>query len=357
MNREEKEKGNEKFKIKLNFYGEEIDIEINSDFNSLIKNICHIVKIEEDQINSLVLNYYDDDGDNILISNQGDYNLFFQQVKEKTVDSLIIEIKEDAKVDPDALIDNALDYKEQIEQVNNIIDKDYNINKLINIKNEYFGKDERINNNLNLKDNNNDDINDKVFDYKCSQCGYYPILFTIYYCPQCPIYLCKECKEKVGHKHNFHKFESKSEFMRIKEIENDMIEKRRKEEYKTKVNVYHQINKVNEENKENNNKIEEKIKVENYGTTLFDNFPFLKIIKEKKMKYNKNSNVILKTIDLSKITKYKQIIKKFFNNQFLKNINPFLKDINLNDLLNALIQTKGDFHMAISLLKNKIVYY
>ena len=63
------------------------------------------------------------------------------------------------------------------------------------------------------------------------------------------------------------------------------------------------------------------------------NFPYLKIIKEKKMKYNKNSNVILKTIDLSKITKYKQIINKFFKNQFLKEINPFLKDINLDDLL------------------------
>ena len=353
MNREEKEKGNEKFKIKLNFYEEEIYIEINSDFNSLIKNVCDIVKIEEDQINSLVLNYYDDDGDNILILNQGDYNLFFQQVKEKSVDSLIIEIKEDAKVDLNALIDNVLDYKEKIEPANkeilndNIIDKDYNINKLINsneninIQNDYFGNNEQINNNLNLKDDNNDDINDKVFDYKCSQCGYYPILFTIYYCPQCPIYLCKECKEKTGHKHNLYTFESKKELMKIKEIENDMIEKRIEEKYKTKVNVDQQINK---ENKENNNKIQENIKVENYGTTLFDNFPYLKKIKEKKMKYNQNNNVTLKTMDLFEITKYKQIIKN------LKDINQFLKDINQDYLLNALIQAEGDFNNAMILL-------
>jgi hypothetical protein len=329
MNREEKEKGNEKFKIKLNFYGEEIYIEINSDFNSLIKNVCDIVKIEEDQINSLVLNYYDDDGDNILILNQGDYNLFFQQVKEKSVDSLIIEIKEDAKVDLNALIDNVLDYKEKIEAANkeilndNIIDKDYNINKLINsneninIKNDYFGNNEQINNNLNLKDDNNDDINDKVFDYKCTQCGYYPILFTIYYCPQCPIYLCKECKEKTGHKHKICKYGSKKELMRIKEIENDIIDKIREKENEMKFNVPQEENKINADNKKNISKIRGLIKG---CKEKVSNIFHLKSIKEKIFKSNKNNDTKkVKILDLNELLKYRKEIKNRVKEIFKKN--------------------------------------
>ena len=83
----------ENLDIKINFYEEKIDLKINSDYNSFIQRILNILKVSQDQLDSFTFSYNDEDGDNIIISNKEDYEIFYQQVKDKTVNSLAIEIK------------------------------------------------------------------------------------------------------------------------------------------------------------------------------------------------------------------------------------------------------------------------
>ena len=85
---EEKNDNEETFNIKLNLYDELIDLKVNSDYNYFVKNICTILNISPEQLKSFSLSYNDEDGDSILLSTEEDYTIFFQQVKEKTVNSL-----------------------------------------------------------------------------------------------------------------------------------------------------------------------------------------------------------------------------------------------------------------------------
>ena len=79
----------------------------------------------------------------------------------------------------------------------------------------------------------------------------YPIICKIYYCPQCSYYLCHECKEKnIKHEHILFLIESKEDLRKIKDYENDEIERKNR----IKENQMRQIPQQNEVNLINNYK-------------------------------------------------------------------------------------------------------
>ena len=138
---DEEDDEEEIFYTKIIFLNEKFDLQISPEYNSFIKNICNLFKISLEQYNSLKISYKDEDDDNIILSTKEDFMLYFEQVKEKTVNGLIIEIKEDSDINPIECFDSALDYKEQIDEVNKqIINENNNLNKNI---------DNNINNNIN----------------------------------------------------------------------------------------------------------------------------------------------------------------------------------------------------------------
>ena len=88
----------EDINTKISFYDEQIDINLNSNFNSFVNNICNILNIPPDQYKSLAISYNDEEGDNIILSTEEDYILYFQQLKDKTVNGLIVEVKKIQKL-------------------------------------------------------------------------------------------------------------------------------------------------------------------------------------------------------------------------------------------------------------------
>ena len=61
----------------------------------------------------------------------------------------------------------------------------------------------------------------------------YPIICKIFYCDKCQYYLCQDCEKKGAfHEHNLLVIESKNELKKIKDKENDVLDKNRKEKEK-----------------------------------------------------------------------------------------------------------------------------
>ena len=180
----------EKYNIKLHFYGEEIVFNVNNDYNNFKNNICKIFKISTEQFNSISLSYLDEDGDSIILKTSEDFSIFFQQVRQKLVSSMTAEINEDSQIDPKSLFDSALNYKEQIEQANNQINNESNIFNLnVNNNNQNNNYDfidlDFSNTNQNIKDNemekkqpiNNDvQIENIIFNHICKFCSIHPII-------------------------------------------------------------------------------------------------------------------------------------------------------------------------------------
>ena len=246
----------ETYEVKLMFNNEQIDVSLSSKYEFFINLVCNILKISTEQMDELALSYKDSDGDNIIISSPEDYEIFFTQVAQKTVDGFIIKIKEDSNIDQNNCLINFINYKDSIEGNNNINKQDidnninYNRNENNNMNNymnyNYNNDNKNINNNINYnnptynnyneinnnkdKDNNNDvPIENIIFYYKCSSCNLYPIVCKIYYCAKCSFYLCPECKQKnVGHQHQLLEIDSKEKLREIKDKENDELDKKRK---------------------------------------------------------------------------------------------------------------------------------
>jgi hypothetical protein len=162
--------------------------------------------LEENQLNNhsqniLILNY-DEDKDSIILATEEDYALYLQQLKEKIVDSINIEIKDDSEIEPLECFGSALDYQDQINKSNNHIKNDSiniinnkveenHINSSININDNIINNND-INNSIQNKDEINDydiKVEDIVFYYKCTSCSIYPIIYSLYYCPQCSLYV------------------------------------------------------------------------------------------------------------------------------------------------------------------------
>ena len=226
----------ETFKVKLIFNEEQIEVSLNSQYDYFFNTICNIFNISIDQLENIILSYKDSDGDDVILSSEEDYKIFFEQVSQNQVDNFKITIKEDGDLDQNELLINLLNYQEEQGLRNNI-------NKN-NIDNNYDEIEERNNNyeeNNNNENNINDDmdnnkvnedipIDDLIFDYKCSSCGINPIICKLFYCSKCSFYLCQECEQKgVKHEHELLNIESREVLRSIKEEENKEIEKKQEE--------------------------------------------------------------------------------------------------------------------------------
>jgi hypothetical protein len=302
----------EMFDVKLIFNEEEVEIQLNSQYDYFLNSICNIISISLEDIKDLSVSYIDSDGDNIVLSGLEDYKIFFQQVSDKLVDSFKVTVKENANIDQNQCLINLLNFKEKLEirnnnrsinnnniNVNNSINNNINVNNSlnnnINFDNNY--KDEENNNmnnyNQDISNNKNSfnysnipndlinsniinqeynqnneinkDINDLIFEYKCSSCKTYPILCKIFYCDKCNFYLCQDCEKKdVKHEHNLLRIDSKAKLREIKDKENAEIDKinkekeeKRERELKNIMRHYQQnINKNNNINQGHNQKIQ-----------------------------------------------------------------------------------------------------
>ena len=150
------EENEQNYDIKINFYEEYIDLSINSDYNTFIKNICNILKISPEQLNIFTLSYNDEDGDNILLTTEEDYKIFFYQVKGKLVDRIIIEKNENQIMKSNSKEEKKYS-KKSIENKNNINQINFDYNDIDNNYNDINKNDIDNNNNYN---NYNDKFND-----------------------------------------------------------------------------------------------------------------------------------------------------------------------------------------------------
>ena len=400
---------------KIIFLNEKFDLQISPEYNSFIKNICNLFKIPLEQYNSLKISYKDEDDDNIILSTKEDFMLYFEQVKEKTVNGLILEIKEDSNIDEIACLNNALNHQNQIDKTNNKsinennnmindnnnfdnniikynfennnIDKNYinnnianieidndnikynfddfnlnnnNINNEINnnIINNYFNDNLKNNeidndnvndnikynfNNFNKNNNQNKDpidndapIDDIIFDYKCSSCSTYPILFTLNYYPNCQFHICEDCIKKYEyHEHPLQKYVSRKELIKLKLKENFNIDNN---------------------NQIKDNPIKDNQKKENYPikNEIYNNeeLKLLEIIKKNPNPFKLLTNVKMKKL----IKKHFKSVKNFFRNipygwMILKARFEYnLDGVDDNKLIEALKQTNGNIEEAIVLL-------
>ena len=225
---------NKEYIIDLKFLDTKINIKINNDFVTFIKDICKIIKISEEDINSVNVFYLDADEDKINISNEGDYEIFFAQVKDNTVKGIELEIKENTNLNVDECLANFFNYIEQNEK--NIKKKNEDEYKNNNeIKNEIkinkinFEDEENENNIIQInegKENNNGEFkiienyfNDKnkfeIFECYCSSCNESPIYEVLYFCPECDICLCSNCHENTkNHQHIILRIDSNEELMK-----------------------------------------------------------------------------------------------------------------------------------------------
>ena len=254
----------ERVNIKLNFYGELIDYAINSDYLSFLKDLCGIFGLSMNQLSAISLSYQDEDGDVIMVSTKEDFAIFLEQAKQKVVDTLIVEVKEESNIDPISLMDSALNYQEQVEEANaNLVNSNQNN---INNDNNYYN-----NNNYDDYYNiQNQEVNNEaplVFYVECNKCQIYPLLERIYYCQQCDMCLCDECKiRNENHEHPLLKIETEDDFEIIKKAYADrakLVEKNNNEPF----------NNINYPNSQNNNinNINQNYNNPNYNNQNYNN--------------------------------------------------------------------------------------
>ena len=238
---------NENLKIELKFFDSKIYLSINEDYFDFLTKICDIIKIAKEDVTSIILSYIDDDEDTIIISAKGDYEIFYQQVKDNLVKKLELKINENSKLDADECFANFFNYIEQNENkdfnINNSSNnkikddkdnknnnkmKEEEINKIIVINQKGIDSDsdeEKNDNNIqedfkiiddyfNYNKNNKNDYNEEIFDCECSSCKEYPIFTILFYCTVCDIYLCSKCEKNASnHIHPILKIETQQEFI------------------------------------------------------------------------------------------------------------------------------------------------
>ena len=253
------EGGDQMLKVTLYFNEESAEISINSNYDYFLNTVCNIIQIQSEQLKSLSISYIDNEDDNVVLTSQEDYDIFFDQLSENLVKNLKITVKPNSNLDQDECLIHFISYKENSGQNSNIklnynnynnINNNYNNNFINNSNNNFnFNEINNNNNNNNINNSNNyhdineineeknedQNIDDIVFDYKCSKCEIYPIVCKIFYCDKCSFYLCAECEEKgIKHEHPLLRIDSKEVLMNLKEEENKLIDKKQKEQEKIK---------------------------------------------------------------------------------------------------------------------------
>ena len=365
----------ERVNIKLNFYGELIDYAINSDYLSFLKDLCGIFGLSMNQLSAISLSYQDEDGDVIMVSTKEDFAIFLEQAKQKVVDTLVVEVKEESNIDPISLMDSALNYQEQVEEANaNLVNSTQN---KINNDNNYYN----INNNYNINNYNdyyniqNQEVNNEaplVFYVECNKCQIYPLLERIYYCQQCDMCLCDECKiRNENHEHPLLKIETEDDFeiiIKAYEEKAKLVEKNNNE----------QINNINYQNSQNNNINNINQNNGNYNNypppnyqyippsnsinrnISYDHFPGNRMMQPLRIPFLlKNIGKLSKKTIKQKIEENKKRRKIENNYKYQNEINKMIKEARENydlngikdqQIINALYKTNGNLEQAIILL-------
>ncbi len=143
----------------LKFYDDIKNLIIPVSYVHFANSLCEMLGISNDMLNSLQIFYLDKEGDKIIIENASDYTQFLQQLKNKEVNTIEIELRDENNNITEEANKNFVDYKE-----NEDISKNEEKTKNQDIGNNVM--DEIINNNIDklLKDNNNNDINNNKND-------------------------------------------------------------------------------------------------------------------------------------------------------------------------------------------------
>ena len=222
---------NEEIKVALIFNSKKTEITIDSEYSTFITDVCSIIKISEEEVDSINLHYFDADQDKINILNEGDYEIFYSQVKDNVVKQLYLEINENSKLDLTQCITNFEKYletkgeKQDNDEINQKNDEnktqlnrfeneeDEENKNTIYIQEEKIDKDEDNNNKnqinfidnyFKVNDKENTDIfqGKEVFKTHCKKCKEFPIIEVLYFCEECDMYLCAKCAKKMeDHEH------------------------------------------------------------------------------------------------------------------------------------------------------------
>ena len=264
---------NEEIMAYIQFYQQKKNIILTPTFEEFKKKICKIMQINESLFNSLKLSYKDEDEDTISVATDEDYHILIDQIKNKEVDILNIEIDKNSNIDANACNESFLNYHENIKKeedeenkdkinLNIVSEQQYEVNKDENINNQEkpfipnnqiimddmnnindnndlnspymndnsnnynrnhinninnFNIINNINNINDINGNNNNIISNQtcmVFPYNCNLCGLYPIVKVLYYCPICALPLCEKCEEKLGvnHRHSILKVQTNQQY-------------------------------------------------------------------------------------------------------------------------------------------------
>ena len=309
-------------KIIAEFYSEKKEIILPLTYNNFVEKIKNILKL--DSISYLSFTYeIEGDHDKINLINKVDYKNLINQIQDDDNINITINIKLNEENNLDYYKKNFIEYKEQKYQnkeindikIENKID-DNNIINDINLNDNIINTNIKIDNILNediniLKDNeeNNDNVKEEnnvdfektylIFEHNCILCDKFPIIDVLYYCLSCEKPICKNCEDKPL----------------IKDI-HPLLKVQTKEQYF-------------DLNKKILNKKNDKLpQLKKIGNNI--KFSFNKIFKIKKQKQPKMMNLI-------------QIARTIYD----------FKDINDEQLKNALNKTNGDINKAKILLLKK----
>ena len=239
-------------KGRIKFYDEEMNVQFPEDFNLCKKKIGEMIGLSGDELLKQINLYYnDEDGDKILLSEDNDYKIFFNFLKENDVkkgtSTLIIELKENSEILVKKISQEMSVYKEkhseeiknevdinedimnQIENENLVIKNNKNEDNNNNIFNENDNQEEEEKNNekennnennLNKQDNEKDNnINQEnqriIYEETCKYCNAKPLYDVFYYCLQCNIKMCSKCELEYGkkHSHPFSKIQTYDQYM------------------------------------------------------------------------------------------------------------------------------------------------
>lgn len=334
-----------KIKIKISFYGELIDHTINSDYKCFLKDICNLFNLSESQLNSISLNYKDEEDDIIILSNENDFELFLEQVKNKVVDTLIIEIKEDTNIGEEK-------EKEKRKESNNI-----NHNNKNNINDQ--NNNDIFHDNFNKSENYNQNINNDaplILNFECKSCYISPIINSMYYCKKCNFCYCEECRIKYNkHPHPFEKIETEEQFEKFKKEYNEKIKLKQNSNNNSNIN----INNDNNFNRNNNNYNNNNNIVNNNNNNIDNN----RInIRNQNQNYNNINHNNINNINQNNNNQYIDIYNNNNNYQYnndFNNNNIFNQSVGLpiqipfliNQIGNSLIQLKSDIE-NIHLFRN-----
>ena len=234
------------YRGKIKFYEEEMDVPFPEDFNLCKKKIGEMVGLPENELLQKISLYYnDEDNDKILLTEESDYKIFFNYLKEnnpeKGTSTMFIELKENSEIlvkkisqemnvykekyskeinldkkneenidnnSLDKMIEEKLIIKDNDEDINNKIPENNHMEEIINI-NENENKEIPQNNNINKEEH------EIKYEETCQYCKTKPLYDVFYYCLQCNIIMCSNCELEFGkkHSHPFSKIQTYDQYM------------------------------------------------------------------------------------------------------------------------------------------------